>query len=309
MSDLIDEIEGKNIAVTMPKAGLGGVDYYTKGLIENLEEERFNVTKIEFPEAYSRLLSGTINSSYFLAKEIKSAAKNNDSIILSDYSHAMGFSPIKIDAKVFTTVHHIHDPSNLLQKAVHRVTIRRLKQTDQMISASEHTQKALEDQFGLDSIVYDQGVKDFPEGELPEGVEKPYILYVGNHRPRKNIPLIIETFAKVAEENEEITLVLAGNHRGSEEAERIIEEKGLENRVKITGRVSEEELGALYRDAELYFHTASKEGYSRTVREARKKETPIIAVQNPLMDKIIGKENTYPPKAEKLADAIKDVIK
>jgi glycosyltransferase involved in cell wall biosynthesis len=309
MSDLIEQLKGDRVAVTLPKADLGGVDYYAKGLIEELKEKGFEVVEIEFPNTYSGLLSDTINSTYHLRKKILSKQKEVDTVILSDYSHGIGFNPKNVSPKVFTTVHHLHEPNNLLQRTIHSLSIKRLKQTDQIISASEHTKKKLKEEFDLNSIEYNQGVKNFPEGQLPDSVEKPYILYVGNHRPRKNIPLLLETFEKIVEENNEIKLVLAGNHRGAEKTRKIIEEKNLNKRVIITGRVSEEELGRLYRDAELYVHTADKEGYSRTVREAKKKETEVVAVQNPLMDGIIGGENTFPANSEKLSEAILEVIK
>lgn len=302
--ELFNSLEGRKVGVTLPKAELGGVDYFANSLIDDLEEKGFEVVEIEFPSKSYPILEDTLNTARDLKNRVKEIEKDIDCLILTDYNHCLGFNPKRINPEIFLTVHHLTFPGNPFQRIIHRINIRRLKQADHIIAASESTSQKLKREYGLSSIIYDQGVKDLPEGELPAEVEKPFILYVGNHRPRKNIPLMLETFEKVAKNDDEVSLVLAGNHRGAGEAKEIIEEKNLEGRVVITGKVSEEELGALYRKADLYLHTATEEGYSRTIREAKKKGTNVVAVENSINRSILQEEEMRPPESDKIAEAV-----
>jgi len=100
-------------------------------------------------------------------------------------------------------------------------------------------------------------------------IDKPYILYVGQIQPRKNLIRLIKAFEKIAAQDEDIQLVIAGGHgwlrkpieqraRNSKEAERI----------HMIGRVPDELLINLYWHAEVFALPSLYEGFGMPILEA-----------------------------------------
>lgn len=96
-----------------------------------------------------------------------------------------------------------------------------------------------------------------------------YILSVSTLEPRKNFPFLIKAFKEVVNKNSDIKLVLAGRHGwGYEEIVRHVKELSLEEKVILTGGVSEEELNSLYKHCEFFVFPSLYEGFGLTVLEA-----------------------------------------
>jgi glycosyltransferase involved in cell wall biosynthesis len=105
----------------------------------------------------------------------------------------------------------------------------------------------------------------------------PLVLFVGKFSQRRNVPTLVRAFARARQQAEEDwTLVLAGpNHLGLPIAE-LGEELGLGASLCLPGFVTDEQLAALYRAAEVFVLPSDYEGTSLTVPEAMAAGTAVI---------------------------------
>ena len=113
------------------------------------------------------------------------------------------------------------------------------------------------------------------------GVATPYILYVGNFMPHKNLPRLIRAFALLPDaERRRHTLVLAGGYgEGRPALARLAVELGVADRVIFPGRVDDGDLPSLYSGAAVYVSASLEEGFGSTVLEAMACGAP-VAVSN-----------------------------
>jgi glycosyltransferase involved in cell wall biosynthesis len=110
------------------------------------------------------------------------------------------------------------------------------------------------------------------------GLDAPFVLYVGNVEPRKNLPRLIEAFARV--EIPDVTLALVGGLAwGTNSTTRRIHELGLDRRVRLLGYVPDEDLPSLFSAAELFAYPSLLEGFGLPVLEAMACGAPVLTSQ------------------------------
>jgi len=119
-------------------------------------------------------------------------------------------------------------------------------------------------------------------------VKSPYLLYVGNFYPHKNVFTLIKAFIK---SNSPYLLVLAGPHDyflnrlltnlSDEEKEHLV----------VKNKPTLRELVTLYKNAEALIHPSISEGFGLPLVEAMHFGIPIIASHIPVFQEILG--NSY----------------
>lgn len=122
---------------------------------------------------------------------------------------------------------------------------------------------------------------------LPES----YILYVGTLQPRKNIPFLIEAFARVRERLSEISLVLVGNRHGHHIDPRIdgvITALGLEEFIVFPGFVDAEDLPSVMRGATVFAYPSLYEGFGIPTLEAMRVGVPVVVTDIPPLREACG---------------------
>jgi glycosyltransferase involved in cell wall biosynthesis len=120
-------------------------------------------------------------------------------------------------------------------------------------------------------------------------LSKPFILYVGNLEPRKNLPILVRAFAQVVQGGLPHSLVLAGS-RGWKDTEvfSTIQALDLTSRVCFPGYVPQQELPALYSAADLFVYPSLYEGFGLPVLEAMACGVPVITSSVSSMPEITG---------------------
>jgi glycosyltransferase involved in cell wall biosynthesis len=118
----------------------------------------------------------------------------------------------------------------------------------------------------------------------------PYVLYVGNFNPHKNIPRLIRGFALLpGPVRSRHALVLAGGYgEGRPELARLAESLGLTDRVIFSGRVDDADLPALYSEAAVYVAPSLEEGFGSTVLEAMACGAPVITSNRAALPEVVG---------------------
>jgi glycosyltransferase involved in cell wall biosynthesis len=147
------------------------------------------------------------------------------------------------------------------------------------------------------------------------GVTERYIFNVGGLDARKNLPVLLEAFARVRTRLvEPLQLVIAGApHTGNPAVypplEPIVHRLGLEHAVIFLGRISETDKVALYQRAALYATPSLYEGFGLTALEAMACGIPTIAANRTSLPEVVGDGGLLvDPDAEAFASAILDVL-
>lgn len=122
---------------------------------------------------------------------------------------------------------------------------------------------------------------------LPEP-GRPYFLFTGSMNPRKNLVRVLRAFASVAYEIPH-SLVLAGALGWDSDAFlAAIDELGLDGRVFRPGYVSDEQLRALYANAEAYVFPSLFEGFGLPIIEAMASGCPVLTSNLSSMPEVAG---------------------
>ena len=124
------------------------------------------------------------------------------------------------------------------------------------------------------------------------GLPGPYVLYVGQFDPRKNMAGLFAAFAMASARDRDLDLrlVIAGTlGRLAPRMRAALAASGLApERVITTGHVDDATLGALYAGAECLLHPAHFEGFGLTPLEALAAGTPVVAYDAGAVREVVG---------------------
>jgi glycosyltransferase involved in cell wall biosynthesis len=116
------------------------------------------------------------------------------------------------------------------------------------------------------------------------GIERPYVLWTGTVEPRKNVPVLVEAFARLG--RDDLDLVLAGPEGWNDELARVAGSAG--ERVRRTGFVPAADLRALYAGASLFAFPSRVEGFGLPVLEAMAQGTPVVTSAGTATAEVVG---------------------
>ena len=145
-----------------------------------------------------------------------------------------------------------------------------------------------------------------------KGINKPFLLYVGNAYPHKNLERLIIAFGElVTKYLLDFQLVIAGKkddfHVLLEEE---VEKAGLQDRVVFTGYVKDVELAGLYKSATAYVFPSLSEGFGLPGLEAMSYGLPVISSNATCLPEIYGDASKYfnPRSSHNVAKVISQVL-
>lgn len=128
----------------------------------------------------------------------------------------------------------------------------------------------------------------------PEGVHwqnpRPYLLYVGNQKPHKNVEALVAAFA-ASELADDFEMILTGVL--FESVAKAIRAHGLEDRVRALGLVAETDLPALYRSAHALVMPSRYEGFGLPLVEAMASGVPVLSSNKTSLPEVGGNAVSY----------------
>jgi glycosyltransferase involved in cell wall biosynthesis len=160
-----------------------------------------------------------------------------------------------------------------------------LKRADKIIAVSKFTQSEIIKYYKTDqgkvNYIYNAVADDFlkqthSQIELEKirqkySLPKKFILYLGTLQPRKNLPVLIEAYAKIKEQLPEMKLVLAGGkgHNYDRNIDAMIQRCTLKkDEIILPGFISEEDKKAIMLLADCFCFPSLYEGFGIPILEA-----------------------------------------
>lgn len=126
------------------------------------------------------------------------------------------------------------------------------------------------------------------------GLTGSYLFNIGGYDRRKNLPLTIESFAAALPQLPKDTKLVIGGAPHSDNPhifpplEPMIHQFGLQNRVVLTGRVSDDDRRALYQAATAYITASEYEGFGLTPLESMACGVPAIVANRTSLPEVVG---------------------
>lgn len=129
------------------------------------------------------------------------------------------------------------------------------------------------------------------------GLDKPYILSVGQWRSHKNLPALIEVFAQIIQSpnfRDKLDLVFVGREDPKYPIlKQKIKELKIEKHVKFTGFVPDEDLPVIYNGASLFVFPSFSEGFGLPGLEAQSCGIPLVSSNATCLPEIYGDGALY----------------
>lgn len=187
---------------------------------------------------------------------------------------------------------------------LHIFSAQAARQADALICVSQATAADVAHYYGRTENVYvvhhgvDHG-RFRPAAEARErallatrypALQHPYILFVGQMQPRKNLRRLVEAFEMLAVRDRDLVLVITGGHgwlqKPTLERIRTSPERA---RMYVLGRVPDELLPPLYRQAEVFVLPSLYEGFGMPVIEAFACGCPAVIANTSSLPEVAGR--------------------
>lgn len=296
-----------NIGLDARKLSDFGIGTYIRNLIYSLSEidqensytlfvgQQHQEDLLDLPDNFRTVVE---RSPVYSARELAALSWRLFRLDLDLYHSTHYVLPAMVPCRAVVTIHDIIHllypeflPSSLAFFYAQRMIRRSLTRGDRIIADSQNTKTDLMDYFDVDGrkirVIYPGVTNRFRqklerselEATLTElGIEKPYLLFVGNPKPHKNLDNVIKAYARaLAISDFDADLVCVGDRSGSEfKIRQRAENLGIASRVRLLGHVSDEVLPAIYQGATVFLYPTLYEGFGLPVVEAMASGVAVI---------------------------------
>ncbi|MBI4598641.1 glycosyltransferase family 4 protein [Candidatus Uhrbacteria bacterium] len=324
-----------------PKVGGGGLGRYVEQLVTELQaqdqenryvlflkKENFDACRIRNPHFEKRLAD---IHWYTAAEQLRlPAILHRAGVDLMHFPHWN--VPLLSGIPFVVTIHDLillEEPRSArattldplryrIKYEAYRLAVRHaLQKSRRIIAVSQTTKDAIQRFFpdvleGKIDVVY-EGLTTWqkPEGAEPAPpVSGPFVLYVGNAYPHKNLEALLEAFVRIA--RSDIHLVLAGPDdmfyaRLRARAASLPLPAGV---IHFVPSPDDAAVAALYRQASLYVFPSRIEGFGLPPLEAMAQGVPVAASNRSAMPEILGDAVAYfnPTDSVDMATVIQRVL-
>ena len=186
------------------------------------------------------------------------------------------------------------------QLAYNRVIRHAALHAKQVITVSQYSKHDLMDYFHLPeeriTVTY-EGVDQFKTQATQTDryqIKKPYLLYVGNAYPHKNLETLIEVMRVLKKRNSPIRLVFVGkSDYFYQRLQQLAWAKDVDQVTQFVGFVPDADLPALYQGALAYVFPSKYEGFGLPPLEAMHYGTPVISSNASCLPEVLGQAAAY----------------
>jgi len=222
----------------------------------------------------------------------------------------------------------------LKDKAYRLIISSAVKNAKRIITVSEFTKLDLIEQFKADDkkieVTY-EGVANLAKGNDSLFVAKldnkktlalynihvPFLLYIGNAYPHKNLEGLILAFSKLHIKHPDLRLVFVGKEdyfynrvKDFARTNNLWQKENLNSPVVFTGYVPDADLEALFQEASVYVFPSLYEGFGLPPLEAMAHNCPVASSNRASMPEILGEAADYfnPENKEEMINVIENIL-
>lgn len=303
-------------------SGAGGDETMLTGVLEGLalvarDGDAYDVVAAEgasLPAAVDRHPAFTVQRlprrpglAHFTAvmpRVVRRARPRPDLVFSPTHGPLASPVPVALMVQDLSFEHRPLDYPPATRHRLQQVVRRQVRSARVVLTVSEHARGDLIDTYGLDP----DRVFHVPNAALPpvpladadverergwlrrQGVTGPFLLYLGNLHPRKNVVRAIEAFAegrRTRPELADVQFVVAGARwwgAGEQEAATAAGDGA----VVFLGRVDEAQREVLLRDAVALVYLSLFEGFGLPPLEAMARATPVVASDRTSVPEVVG---------------------
>ncbi|HHQ4317531.1 glycosyltransferase family 1 protein [Clostridium perfringens] len=296
----------------------GGIGRYCEELARNIYLNREDLDiKIVIREEDKERYNFVEKNSLIVVRGIKNGFHRNiyeqfklPKFVYKKYPNAIihypdTMAPLLSKNKVITTMHDmafrtLKDEFSLKTKIWKNfITKKSVKKVNKIIAITNFTKGEIIKYYpGVEnkiSVIYN-GFNDFSNEEINmenvsekiASIKERFILSVNTITPRKNIGGIIEAFNMIKDKTD-ANLVIAGKKGWkSEEILSLINKYNINNRVHVVGKINDDELKYLYKNASVYVYVSFYEGFGLSPLEAMSFQVPTIVSNVTSIPEVVG---------------------
>lgn len=302
---------------------ISGVGRYIKELIEHGAFEGFEsvvftpeeidllqeVPGIEIsacpPPEILKWVSRSVSGAWWVNLTLRSGLVSGDFDLFFGPNY---LSPVAYDGPSVIVVHDmIHEvaPRYLPSHYVYYMKLllpRSVQRAEKVLTVSENTRTDLIDLYGVSpdkiEVVYGAADDRYSYSALDEskiervvtkyGIKPPYVLYVGNIEPRKNIHTIVRSLEETSADTSPQLAIAGQRFHAYPELDEVYERSPGKEDVKFLGYVEEDDLPYLYAGARVFLFPSYYEGFGLPVIESMKGGTPVIGSNRASLPEVIG---------------------
>ncbi|MCQ2189510.1 MAG: glycosyltransferase family 4 protein [Paludibacteraceae bacterium] len=182
------------------------------------------------------------------------------------------------------------------------------RQARKVLTVSEFSKREIIKEYSISSdkiVIVSPAPKNRPHSEVEPGVEGKYVIAVSSIDPRKNFEMLIKAFVRRPDDGVKLVVVGGANKVFGDT---IID--NTDNRIEFLGRVSDERLDALYRNATLYVCSSLYEGFGIPALEAMQHGCPVAVSDIEVFHEVLGDNAVYfdPTNPDDIAEKITDAL-
>lgn len=294
----------------------GGIGRYSYELAKELYKLDTKLIKIVIRREDEELFNFANKDDLIIVDNILNSKDRNiyeqfklPKVIFDKYPNAIihypdSMAPIFSKNKVVITIHDLAFKSlkNVFTKKTvvwkNFITNLSIKKSDKIIAITNFTKEEVQKYYNVNEkieVVYN-GFNDFSKTRINESnirssiinMDKPYILTVSTISPRKNIDGIIRAFNEIKNDITENLVIAGANGWMYESVLNLVEQLNLKNRVIFTGKINDDELKFLYKNANLFLYLSFYEGFGLPPLEAMSYSIPCIVSNRSSIPEVVG---------------------
>ena len=194
-----------------------------------------------------------------------------------------------------------------------------LAQADKILTVSEYSRRCIEQVHHVSPerirVVYESASPSFRRLDVPRP-ETRFILYVGGISPNKNLPGLLQAYAKLSARKGRLKLFLVGDYKSDSfkgnysELVDLANKLGIAGEVVFTGFVPDEELVVLYNQAAVFAMPSFDEGFGLPALEAMACGTPVVVSRGNSLQEVVGDAGLCvdPEDTDGIANALDSVL-
>lgn len=293
-------------------AWAGGAEYYVHNIAKSLVKKGHSVTL--FCGNDGKCLSTEVIDGVYIIRHgglftvgiwayvyYMTKFKYNFDVIIDSAKGVPFFTPIYAIQPVVSLICHVHQdmfkkglvfPLAQIAMFLEKTAMPFIYKKTSLVTISPSSRKAIR-QLGFDArkkieIVY-PGVDDMRK--QGEKAKNPTLIYLGRLRDYKSVDVLINCTPKLLQKYPNLNVIVAGEGENMHSLKKLTKKLNVQNAVKFTGRISDEEKEKLFTQAWVAVHPSIVEGWGISNIEANLCGTPVVAANvDGLRDSVLHKK-------------------